>query len=146
MNILDPISTIMTPNPIAVGVNDPLSVVDKLFREHKIHHLPVVVEGKLAGMVSKSDYLFFRRGFTTDETEKIEEEVRMNNYTVGDIMTSKLAKLEPTDKINVALEVFRENIFHALPVVDGDRLVGIVTTFDIIDGLASDSGATAEYN
>ena len=61
-------------------------------------------------------------------------------------MTTKLAKLEPTDRVNVALEVFRVNKFHALPVVEGeDMLKGIVTTFDIIDYLARDAKADMSY-
>jgi len=53
-----------------------------------------------------------------------------------DIMTTGLAKLAPTDRINVALEIFRENILHAIPVVKNDELVGILTTHDIITALA----------
>jgi predicted transcriptional regulator len=71
--------------------------------------------------------------------------VRLNNYTAKDIMTKKLAKLDPDDKINVALEVFRENLFHAIPVVQNERIVGILTTFDIINNLAKDANAVASY-
>ncbi len=145
MNILHPVSSIMTPNPICIGANETLTVADKLFREHRIHHLPVLAGGKLVGMVSKSDFLFFRRGFVSNDTEKFEENVRLNNYTAQHIMTSKLAKLSPEDKINVALEVFRENLFHAIPVVENDQIVGILTTFDIINRLAVDAEAIAEY-
>lgn len=145
MNILNPVSSIMTPDPICLGANEPLIIADKLFKQHKIHHLPVESEGKLVGMLSKSDFLFFRRGFTSDEQEKLEDEVRLNNYTAKDIMTTRLAKLDPDDKINVALEVFKENIFHAIPVVKNDRIVGIITTFDIINRLAIDNVAIAEY-
>jgi acetoin utilization protein AcuB len=135
----------MTQNPICIGLNESLAVADKLFKENKIHHLPVIAEGKLVGMISKSDFLFFRRGFTTNSNEKLEEDVRLNNYTAKEIMTKKLAKLDPSDKINVALEVFKENLFHAIPVVENERIVGIVTTFDIINRLAIDSEATASY-
>lgn len=144
MNLRNSISSIMTKNPICIGLNETLAVADKLFRENKIHHLPVLAEGKLVGMVSKSDFLFFRRGFS-NESEKLEDEVRLNNYSAKDIMTKKLAKLDPDDKINVALEVFRENLFHAIPVVENDRIVGILTTFDIISRLAIDEEATATY-
>ncbi len=145
MNILHPVSNIMTANPICIGANETLAVADKLFRENRIHHLPVLAEGKLVGMVSKSDFLFFRRGFTDTDYEKFEEDVRLNNYTARHIMTSKLAKLSPDDKINVALEVFKENLFHAIPVVENDRIVGILTTFDIINRLALDAEAKAVY-
>lgn len=134
----------MTKNPICIGMNETLAVAERLFKDNKIHHLPVLAEGKLVGMVSKSDFLFFRHGFTS-EKDKLEDEVRLNNYTAKDIMTKKLAKLDPDDKINVALEVFKENLFHAIPVVENERIVGIVTTFDIIKRLAIDEGATASY-
>ncbi|MDX1665798.1 MAG: CBS domain-containing protein [Saprospiraceae bacterium] len=49
-----------------------------------------------------------------------------------------MAKLSPKDRINVALEIFMENRFHAIPVVSDNELVGIVTTFDIIKELASE--------
>ncbi|MBK9257172.1 MAG: CBS domain-containing protein [Saprospiraceae bacterium] len=136
MNILDPVSSIMTPNPITVGMNDSLAIIAKLFSNHKIHHLPVVEGDELVGMISKSDFLFFKRGFSENESDRALEEVRMNNYTSKDIMTKRLAKLEPGDKINVALEVFKENMFHGLPVVDNKKIIGIVTTYDIIKGLA----------
>lgn len=145
MNLFNPISTIMTPNPICVGENESLVAIDKLFKQHRIHHLPVIAEGKLVGMVSKSDFLFFRRGFLTDHQEKLEDEVRLNNYVAKDIMTTKLAKMEPDEKINIALEVFRENLFHAIPVVKEERIVGILTTFDIIFHLANEGGAVSEY-
>ncbi|MFN8339919.1 MAG: CBS domain-containing protein [Saprospiraceae bacterium] len=145
MNLFDPISAIMTPNPICIGINDPLAIADKLFKENRIHHLPVIAEGKLVGMISKSDFSFFRRGFSADHIDKVGDEVRLNNYTSKDIMTVGLAKLDPDDKINVALEVFKENLFHALPVVKDGRIVGIVTTLDIIKNLAKDEGATSSY-
>ena len=143
MNILNPVSTIMTPNPYCIGVNETLATADKLFKEHRIHHIPVVAEGVLVGMISKADFLFFRRGFSNFEVEKLEDDVRLNNYTAKDIMTTKLAKLDPEDKINVALEVFKVNLFHAIPVVKDGLIVCIVTTFDIINRLALGGSATA---
>jgi len=146
MNILNSVSSIMTHNPITIGAHESLAVAAKLFEGNRIHHLPVLAEGRLVGMISKSDFLLFKRGFTNNENEKMEEEVRMNNYLAKDIMTTKLAKLEPEDKINVALEVFKENLFHAIPIIEGDRIVGIVTTYDIIKRLAIDNESHASYD
>lgn len=145
MNMLDPVSVIMTHNPLTVRVDESLSAVAKIFGTHKIHHIPVVENGELVGMISKSDFLFFKRGFSDTESDKALEEVRMNNYTARDIMTRKLAKLEPSDKINVAVEVFKENLFHGIPVVENNKIVGIVTTYDIIKRLSSDNKVYAEY-
>ena len=50
-------------------------------------------------------------------------------------MTQGIATLEPNDRINVALQIFMENLFHAIPVVEDDEVVGILTTYDIIKAL-----------
>ena len=146
MNLLDPVSSIMTVNPIRLSPSDPLVKVKAVFESNNIHHIPVVDEGKLIGIISKSDFLFFKRGFNNTNVIRKMEEIRLNNYVVKDIMTKGLAKLAPTDKINVALEIFTKNIFHAIPIVDGERLVGILTTHDVIKKLSEDKIAISEYN
>jgi acetoin utilization protein AcuB len=59
-------------------------------------------------------------------------DAKLENTKAQDIMTKGMGKVEPDDRINVALEVFSRNWFHALPVVQNDELVGILTTQDII--------------
>jgi len=145
MNILQPVSEIMTKNLTVLSPNASIADAAEIFKTKKMHHIPIVVDGNLVGIVSKSDYLFFRRGFLDNKADEQIEEIRMNNYEVGYIMTKGIAKVEPDTRINVALEIFKENIFHAIPVVEGERLVGIVTTYDIINQLALDNGAIAEY-
>jgi acetoin utilization protein AcuB len=58
--------------------------------------------------------------------------MRLDSTLVKDIMTTRLGKLAPDDRLNVALEVFLVNRFHALPVVENNELVGIITPFDIM--------------
>lgn len=146
MNLLHPISTIMSKDVKTLTPTNSIADASDMFSKNKIHHIPIVKDDKLVGIVSKSDYLFFKRGFLNDRDDDKIEEIRMQNYEVSYIMTKGIAKLEPTDRINVALEIFKENIFHAIPVVDEGRLVGIVTTFDIINHLASDNEAHMAYD
>ena len=136
MNLLDPVSTIMTTNVTSVSPEDTMKKVEEIFQNESFHHLPVVWDDHLVGMVSKSDYLFFKRGFNDDTTDARVDLLRLKTRKVKEFMTSGLAHLEPEDKINVALEVFKENIFHAIPVVKEGKLVGIITTLDIIKQLA----------
>lgn len=136
MNILDPVSTIMTSNVTTVSPEDSMSKVEDIFQNEKFHHLPVIWDGHLVGMVSKSDYLFFKRGFNDNSSDARIDKLRLKSHKVKEFMTSGLAHLEPSDKINVALEVFKENLFHAIPVVENGKLVGLVTTLDIIKQLA----------
>ncbi|MEE9437462.1 MAG: CBS domain-containing protein [Saprospiraceae bacterium] len=145
MNLLNPVSTIMATDLITLTPDASISDAAKIFESKRVHHIPVTVDGQLLGIVSKSDYLFFRRGFLDSGEEQKIEEIRMNNYQVEYIMTKGIAKLDPNERINVALELFKVNIFHAIPIVDNDKLVGIVTTYDIINHLANDNIAVSEY-
>ena len=145
MNLLAPISDIMVTDLITVKTTDSVEDVKRVFETHNIHHLPVLEGDKLAGMISKTDYLFFSKSFGGDMYDDYIEQIRRKNYSAEDIMTEKLASLEPDDRVNVALEVFRTNRFHALPVVSNGKIVGIVTTFDIIDYLAKDKTAEMTY-
>lgn len=138
MDLLAPVSTIMSGDLISVGPEDTIKRVEQLFKEHRIHHLPVTVDGALVGIVSKSDYLFFKRGFNDETTDNRIDDFRLKTRKVKDIMTKGIARLEPSDRIGVAVEVFKENLFHAIPVVENDKLVGMVTTFDIIRKLSED--------
>lgn len=136
MDVLAPISKIMSKDLITVSEKDKLSVVKEIFEKHNIHHIPVVRFKSIVGIISKSDYLYFVRGFTQNEEDKFVNESRLKAYTADEIMTTGMAKVEPADRINVALEIFSINRFHAIPVVDNDELVGIVTTHDIICALS----------
>lgn len=117
----EPVSTIMSRDLITLGPEDTLAKVAQTFREKRIHHLPVVDGGKLVGLVTTYD--LFKMGKSSNEYA---------NIKVKEIMTTKLAKLEPSAKVGTAAEIFLENLFHALPIVEGEKLVGIVTTFDVL--------------
>ena len=132
MNVLAPVSTIMTKDVISVAERDRLTRVRDIFKLNAIHHIPVTRSNKVVGIISREDLLLFMKGLGDNTLEKIINETRLNNYNAEVIMTRGVGKLEPTDRINVALDIFSKNLFRALPVVENDKLVGIVTTFDII--------------
>lgn len=138
MNVLAPVKSLMSTKLITVNPADKLSVVKDIFEEHPIHHIPVVRFKEIVGIISKSDFLHFLRGFSRNEEDRFVNYARLRAYTAEDIMTKGLAKVSPSDRINVALDVFLTNRFHAIPVVDGGDLVGIITTFDIIKQLAGE--------
>ncbi len=145
MNLLHPIKNIMTRDVVTLPLNASIAEAAEVFKNQRIHHIPIVDGKKLVGIVSKSDYLFFRRGFLDNTEDQRLEQIRMNNYEVSYIMTKGLAKMEPDQKINVAIEIFKKNIFHAIPVIENETIVGIVTTYDIIKQMDSDRGVVNEY-
>ena len=130
---------------VTVAPGDKLTALKEIFDENKIHHVPVVRYKKLVGLVSKTDFLHFLRGFNRNEEDRFVNEARMRAYNVEDIMTKGIAKLSPTERIDVALEIFLENRFHAIPVVDDEgNLEGILTTFDIIKAVAESKVSAKE--
>lgn len=134
MNAYAPISSIMVTDLVTINPDENLLAVKKIFDAHSFHHLPVVRFRKIVGIVSKTDFNHFTGGINHagENTHLLE------NTKVEDIMTKGLGKLEPDDRINVALEIFSKNWFHALPVVEHDELVGIVTTQDVIKAILNE--------
>lgn len=134
MNTFAPISSIMVTDLVTVNPEDNLLTVKKIFDTHTFHHLPVVRFRKIVGIVSKTDFGHFTGGLNHGKagTDLLE------HTKVEDIMTKGIGKLEPDDRINVALEIFSKNWFHALPVVANDELVGIVTTQDVIRAILNE--------
>ncbi len=148
MNKIRPVKAIMTSNPITVSTSDPLKVIYEIFQTKNIHHLPVVEAKKLVGMISKSDLLFFLDGKIYEDSGlygKAIEKIRLNRFTAADIMTKKLAKIDVNDPIRTAINLFTINKFHALPVMEADELVGIVTTLDLIAALDKEPVDLMDY-
>jgi len=144
MNVLAPVKSIMSTHLITVAPSDKLSIVKDIFDDHNIHHIPVVRYKELIGIISKTDFLHFLQGFSPNQEDRFVNYARLRSYAAEEIMTKGLAKLNPNDRINIALEIFMVNRFHAIPVVENDDLVGIVTTYDIIKALASEPISTKQ--
>lgn len=145
MNFQAPVSEYMTKQVISVSAEDSLATVKEIFDTYNIHHVPVLHIRNIEGIISKSDLFHFLRGFTNVEEDNLLDEARLRNYKAKDIMTTRMAKVESTDKMNVVLEVLKINRFHALPVVDNHELVGIITTHDIISALVDDDPVKAAF-
>lgn len=141
MKFTAPVSEYMTRKLITVVPGDPMSVVKEIFETQRIHHIPVVRYKTLVGLISKSDLLHFIRGMETTPYDQLVETGRFNHYKVEDIMTTGIATLESTERLNVALQLFNENLFHAIPIVDNGELVGMLTTHDIIKMLVEEDDA-----
>jgi CBS domain-containing protein len=128
----EPVSHIMSAHLITVHHGDPISKVRKLMQETGVHHVPVVSGENIVGIISWSDILrlSFSDAFNTDEravdatldhTRKIEDVMKKNPITIAQEGT-----------IRQAAEILAEGNFHSLPVVQGQKLVGMITSTDLI--------------
>ena len=119
----EPLRLIMTKEVISVTPNTSLGKVREILLKKGIHHVPVVENKKLVGLITTWD--MFKLGKSADDYAE------MKAY---ELMTTHLAKLSPDDHIGAAAEVFEEHLFQAIPVVnDNGELEGIITTHDLLD-------------
>jgi acetoin utilization protein AcuB len=119
----------MTKKVITVGPEDTLERAADLLAENRIHRLPVVRDGKLVGILSDSD---IRNAALRDPSHAT---VGVGRKAVGEIMTREVITMTPWDTVEDALLVLQKKRLGALPVVDGTRVVGIITKADVLAAL-----------
>jgi len=125
----------MTTDLITVIGDTAMDKVEHIFKTNNFHHLPVVDKtGKLIGILSEGDYKMVCDKMVLF-TQKPDENLRfLKSILVSEMMTRFVAKLNPDDTVETAADLFKENLFHAIPIVDdNDILKGMVTTFDLIN-------------
>ena len=128
----DPISHLMSRNVITAHHGDPISKVRALFREHGVHHIPVVNANQLVGIISWSDILRVSFGDTFQTDERTVDATLDHTLTLEQVMRKNPVTLPETSTVREAAEILAGGAFHAIPVVSGTKLVGIVTTTDLI--------------
>jgi acetoin utilization protein AcuB len=105
-----------------------LSEAARLLKANRIHHLPVVEGDRLLGIVTDTD---LRNATLRGAAGEGGGAPR----TVEEIMTRNVVTLSPGDTIDDAMLILCRQRFGALPVVDGDRLVGIVAKTDVLSAV-----------
>ena len=135
MDLTTKVSEIMTTDLIAVSPNDMMTSVAEIFESKDFHHIPVIdYEQKLIGMISKYDFniLCDKTTLFNRKSKEINKDI-FKAMVAKDIMVTQLVKIHPDDPISKAVGILKENIFHALPVIDlSGTLVGILTTYDLL--------------
>lgn len=117
----------MTTEPATVAPDTPASEARAMLESDAMHHLPVVDGDQLVGIVSTSDLL---------KLYLLDEELSGAATRVEQIMETEPVVMREHATLREAAEVLSLGGFHALPIVDEDRrLVGIVTSTDLIDHL-----------
>ncbi len=120
----------MTPDPVSIDPSTTLPEAHRLMKECNIRRLPVVEKGKLVGIVTLGDV---REASPSNATALSIYELNylLAHLTVGEIMKRDPFTVEPDTSIEAAARLMLEHKIGGLPVVDGARLVGIITESDI---------------
>ncbi len=130
-----PVSKIMTSDVITLNYSNGLETAERLFKEHNIRHIPVVSGDAIVGMLSYTDLLRISFADAIDENETDVDTVVYEMFTIEQVMAKSLVSVTSNTTIKEVAEILSKKEFHALPVVDDNKLVGIVTTTDLINYL-----------
>src|SRR5688572_26266535 len=114
------IREVMTPNPRTVSPNDSIQNAACIMRDEDAGAVPVVDNGRAIGIVTDRDIVV-----------RVVAEGGQLNGPVRDIVTSALVSATPEMSTREAAELMSEHQIRRLPVVENDRLVGIVSIGDL---------------
>jgi acetoin utilization protein AcuB len=135
----------MRKDLVTVPPDTSLIQAKDIIADKKIAHLLVVdKDGQLAGIVSDRD---LKQSWASPATTLSVHELNyiLQQLTVETIMRKKIVSISPDTTIERAASIMQENRISALPVIEGEKLVGIITTTDVMEvllqaiGLDSDS-------
>lgn len=127
-----PVSEIMSKDLVTLTPNQSLEEAEKLFKDHNIRHVPIVEGDRLVGVLSHTDLLRISFSELDEENETVVPVV-YDMYTIPQVMTKTPVSVEINATIKETVEILSKQSFHSLPVVDNEKLVGIITTTDLLN-------------
>ena len=127
MNSEIPVKRIKTSKIVYVLPTDTMMKVEEVFETVPIHHILVVENEKLRGVISKSDLLKVYK-------KAVNEGVFPDRSSIlaSDLMTKNPVTLDTEDTIGLAADIILANQIHSIPILIGDQLSGIITNHDIL--------------
>lgn len=146
------VADVMTTEVKTVRKETSIRELAELFATHRISTAPVVDDsGRLVGVVTETDLIEQDRNLHIPtvislfdwviylESEKqFEKELKkVTGQTVGDIFTAECTTVSPNAPVSEVADIMSSEKIHSIPVVDGDRLVGIVARIDLIRSMIS---------
>jgi acetoin utilization protein AcuB len=122
---------IMQTHPVSATLETRLPHLLRLLQRRGFRHLPVVDSGKLVGIISDRD-LKQSMISAASMAEGRERDRLLDELTAGQIMARAVVTIGPTIGVDEAARLMATRKISALPVTEGDRLVGIVTETDVL--------------
>ncbi len=128
------VADIMTTDVVTVEPQNSIASAIRLMRQGQLRRLPVVENGVLVGIVTSGD---LRRitGLASILKDPSQDNFLWHHIPVANVMNRDIHSLTPDTPIAEAARLLVEQKIGGLPVVDGARLVGIITTSDLLETL-----------
>ena len=125
------VSDIMTREVITLGCNDSLQLAKDILSLDRLRHFPVVDDGVVVGVVSQRDLYKASLGSALQYGEKARQAF-LQGIAVKEVMSTPPITITPHIPIQEAARLMMERKIGCLPVLDGPRLVGIVSETDML--------------
>lgn len=123
---------LMSPMVLSVRQSEDLARVAHLMWEERIRHVPVVdLRGVLVGLISQRDLLRAQLIEQNDQPPAIERAV-LESLSAEDLMNTHLEVIEPNAPLKEAARTMYEHKIGCLPVLEREKLVGILTEADFV--------------
>jgi CBS domain-containing membrane protein len=122
------IEAIMSTNLITVPPSATLAEARTLIQDNRIHHLPVLDNGTLVGLVTLTNVLAATDSFLRDDRSRI----HANEIIVSDVMVKDVATVSVNASLRQAALFLEKHKIGCLPVMDNGDLVGIITDTDFV--------------
>ncbi|MCZ4337529.1 CBS domain-containing protein [Shewanella colwelliana] len=125
------IAEIMSTRVVTIDMDDRLTVVKEIFDAAPFHHLLVIEESKLQGVLSERDYLrtLSPNIGAINETERDNETLQRRAHQV---MSRDPITISPRKNIKQASQLMLQHEIGCLPVLDNGTIVGIITWKDLL--------------
>jgi CBS domain-containing protein len=137
MEIAGPVGAVLAHKGSAVWSIAPNSMVFdaiQLMADKNVGALPVVDNGQLVGMISERDY-----------TRKISLKGRSSKETpVREIMTPEVVTVNAAEAISECMRVMTDSRIRHLPVMEGKKMIGLVSLGDLVKWVISAQAATID--
>lgn len=126
------VADILTTAPMTVGLDDNLATIKRIFDTHAFHHLLVVADGELFGIISDRDVLRAVSPFVDSPSERAIDCATLKRHA-HQIMTRKPVTVSADELVGTACRRMLEAKVSCLPVVDDHgAVIGIVTWHDLL--------------
>ena len=136
---MNTLAEIMTTAVVTIEPQNSVATAIRLMRQGQMRRLPVVRDGELVGIVTSGD---LRRitGLSSVLNDPSQDNFLWHHIPVENVMSRNPATLEAETPICEAARLLVESKIGGVPIVDQGKLVGIVTTSDLLSTIMNDNG------
>jgi CBS domain-containing protein len=134
------VSDYMTRAVLTVSSGTPVHELERRFAQHDFNGFPVVDDGVLVGVVTKFDVL---KAFVFTPQSVVPRYEELSQRPAAEIMSREVLTFPPEAPLTRVLQTLVDWRVKSFPVVDGDRLVGIIAREDVVRALRDASGHSA---